>query len=163
MIREARQEDAPALAEIYNYYVENTVITFEEEPVLPEEMERRIRTVSSTHLWLVFQEGETILGYAYAGKWRERASYRHSAEATVYLRQGQGGRGLGTALYRELIRRLPEKGVHTLIGGITLPNEASCRLHEKLGFVKTAHFREVGKKQQRWLDVGYWQLILPES
>ena len=101
-------------------------------------------------------------GYAYAAPWRARAAYRHSVETSIYLAPGAGGRGLGARLYRALFAALPSH-VHAAIGGVSLPNPASVALHERLGFRKVAHFREVGRKFGRWIDVGYWQRLLPDD
>jgi phosphinothricin acetyltransferase len=152
--------DAAAVCAIYNPYVLETVVTFEEEAVSTAEMARRIGEVTARFPWLVAEEGGAIVGYAYATPWKVRAAYRHSVEVTVYLAPGHTGRGVGTALYRELIELLRKAGVHAVIGGVALPNAASIALHEKLGFKKTAHFLEVGRKLDRWVDVAYWELIL---
>jgi phosphinothricin acetyltransferase len=161
MIRNATQTDAKQLSEIYNYYIKNTAITFEENPVSTEEMATRIQNVQNHQLpWLVIEEQGDILGYAYATKWKERAAYRFTVEVTVYLSQNAHGKGLGTMLYNTLFQQLSAQGIHTAIGGITLPNDASVALHEKLGMKKVAHFIESGFKFEQWLDVGYWQKTL---
>jgi phosphinothricin acetyltransferase len=101
-----------------------------------------------------------VAGYAYASQWRSRSAYRYTAESTVYLDPVHTGKGIGNALYKDLIERLKAMGIHVVMGVITLPNPPSIALHEKLGFKKAAHFVEVGYKFGRWLDVGYWQLNL---
>lgn len=160
-IRPAERADALAVAAIYNHYVATTCITFETEPVSPEGMADRITEANDTRLpWLVAEEGDAIVGYAYASKWKGRCAYRYSAESTVYLDQAYTGCGRGKALYVALIDALRARGLQTVIGGIALPNDASIALHEGLGFEKVAHFRRVGFKQERWIDVGYWQLLL---
>jgi L-amino acid N-acyltransferase YncA len=137
------------------------VVTFEEEPVAAAEMARRMAEVQAVSLpWLVAEREGTVAGYAYATPWRTRPAYRFSAELTVYVAPDQGGRGLGSALYARLLAAARDRGLHAVMGGIALPNEASVRLHEKLGFEKVAHFREAGFKFGRWVDVGYWQLLL---
>ena len=158
MIRGATTDDAEAIARIYNHYIEHTIITFEETPVTAEEMKDRM--ASNELPWLVAEEDSKILGYAYAGEWKERAAYRHSVEGSVYLDHIATGRDLGKQLYQRLLERLREMTIHTVIGGIALPNEASVALHESLGFEKVAHYREVGRKFGQWIDVAYWQLIL---
>lgn len=160
MIRSAGPADAAAICAIYNPYVLNTIITFEEQAVSITEMENRILEVVRDLPWLVAEEDGQILGYAYASKWKSRCAYRYAVESTVYLQTGLAGRGLGTLLYRALLADLRGRGMHTVIGGIALPNPASVALHEKLGFVQVAHFKEVGWKLERRIDVGYWQLIL---
>ncbi|NEX63334.1 GNAT family N-acetyltransferase [Noviherbaspirillum galbum] len=124
-------------------------------------MVRRIENVKAAGLpWYLAEHEGDVVGYAYATKWRERSAYRFSVESTVYLRHGEGGKGLAGPLYEALIDQLRGAGVHAVIGGIAQPNEASVRLHEKLGFERVAMFKEVGKKFDRWLDVGYWELLL---
>ena len=162
-IRTASPGDAGAVAAIYNWYVANTVITFEVDPVLAEEMARRIESALAAHEWLVLENGGELLGYAYAGRYHARAAYGRTAESTIYLRHGLEGQGLGTRLYGELVRRIFARGYRSLIAGIALPNEPSVRLHEKLGFEQVSHLKRVGFKLERWIDVGHWQLENPEA
>jgi len=160
-IRSALPSDAAAIAGIYNYYIENTVITFEEELVSTEAMATRIADVQRASLpWLVAELDSALLGYAYAGKWQVRSAYRYSVETTIYLEQGREGQGIGKRLYAELLSLLRVRGVHVAIGGAALPNEASVALHEKLGFERVATFRQVGFKHGRWIDVAYCQILL---
>ncbi len=158
MIRSATRADAESIVRIYNYYVSNTTITFEEEAVSSEDMADRITEVISSSLpWVVLEQDDQLAGYAYATKWKGRSAYRFSVEIAVYLAPELGGRGLGTKLYEVLLAQLKEKGFHAVIGGIALPNPASIALHEKFGMTKVAHFKEVGFKFGRWIDVGYWE------
>lgn len=160
MIRPATNEDAEAIVGIYNHYIENTVITFEETPVTADDIRSRMGLPDNQLPQLVCEEEGKVLGYAYASKWNDRAAYRHSAECSVYLDHTATGRGLGRQLYQHLFDRLRELKMHTVIGGIALPNPASVGLHESFGFEKVSHYREVGYKFGRWIDVGYWQLML---
>jgi phosphinothricin acetyltransferase len=161
LIRPATQDDAEAIVRIYNHYILNTTVTFEEEPVSPAEMAGRIAEVMGGSLpWLVLEQEGAVVGYAYATKWRTRSAYRFAVETTIYLTPGFGGRGFGTQLYQALLAQLRERGYHAAIGGITLPNPPSIALHEKVGMKKVAHFTEVGFKFGRWLDVGYWEGLL---
>lgn len=160
-IRPATLDDAEQIAEIYNHYVLTSTITFEEEPVSAAEMARRISEVQAASLpWIVATRDHQVIGFAYANKWKARAAYRYSTEVTVYLRSGLGNSGTGSRLYTQLFAALKAAGVHAVIGGVALPNEASLRLHQKFGFAQVAHFKEVGFKFNRWIDVTYWQLIL---
>jgi phosphinothricin acetyltransferase len=159
-IRAAGPGDACALARIYNYYVANTVVTFEEQPLTPETMAARVAEVQSVPLpWLVAELSGEIVGYACATRWKMRSAYRHSVETTIYLEHGRAGAGIGMLLYGTLVAQLKEQGHHAIIGGTALPNEASVALHRKLGFQHVGTFREVGFKQNRWVDVAYWQVV----
>ncbi|HEY9053664.1 MAG TPA: GNAT family N-acetyltransferase [Rectinemataceae bacterium] len=161
MIRPATENDAAEIAAIYNHYVLNTAVSFEEEAVSVEEMGGRIREKMKSHPWIVYVSRGEILGYAYAGQWKERAAYRHTVEDTVYVKPGETGRGIGWQLLGCLLEALAEDPeVHAIMAVIALPNDGSVRLHEDLGFGKAAHFSEVGFKFGRWIDVGYWELIL---
>ena len=146
-----------AICDIYNHYIANTVITFEETPLQVAQMSQRIAAYTERYPWLVCEDDGVIVGYAYASKWKERAAYRHTAESTVYVRAGCAGRGYGKALYAALLEALPHHGCHVVLGCIALPNPESVGLHERLGFEKVAHFTEVGRKFDQWLDVGYWR------
>ena len=160
-IRPATPSDAEAVAGIYNHYVRETVVTFEEEPVTPSEMASRMEDVRSASLpWLVAEIGGQVVGYAYGTRWRPRTGYRFSTEITVYLHPAQSGRGLGSGLYGLLFPILQERGLHAVIGGIALPNPPSVALHEKFGMRQVAHFKETGFKFGRWIDVGYWERTL---
>ena len=161
MIRPVKRQDAQDLTDIYNHYVKNTVITFEENCIDSTEMAKRIEKVINNNLpWLVIEENNILLGYAYATPWKARSAYRFSVEATVYLAPKELEKGLGTQLYQALFSELKEKLIHSVLGGITLPNPASIALHEKLGMTKVAHFHQIGRKFDQWLDTGYWQLTL---
>lgn len=158
MIRNAQSRDADALARLCNHYVINTVATFEEEPVTGIEMQGRLDAVNAVGLpWLILESGGETGGYAYAVRWKSRSAYRHSVESTIYLDTGARGSGLGMRLYGSLLEDLQQRDVHTVLAGIALPNDPSVRLHERLGFEKVAHMGEVGRKFERWVDVGYWQ------
>ena len=158
-VRPVEPADAAAICDIYNHYIEHTTITFEEVLLTPGEMAARIEACTTSYPWLVCVDECAVVGYAYAGRWKERAAYRHTAEATVYVKAGHARRGCGQALYAALLPAAFERGCHVLLGCIALPNESSVALHERFGFRKVAHFTEVGRKFGRWIDVGYWQCV----
>lgn len=161
-IRDCTVEDLPQVVEIYNHYIQHTTITFEEVPLGVSDLRERFAAITKNHPWLVGCDGEQVVGYAYAGKWKERTAYRNTVEATIYLREGLGGNGWGKALFGALLGRLETEGrCHVVLGCVALPNPASVCLQEHFGFRKVAHFTEVGRKFGRWLDVGYWQKTLP--
>jgi L-amino acid N-acyltransferase YncA len=159
-IRPVQVGDAAAICAIYNHYVATTSISFEEAPVPVADMAQRIRDVSAGLAWYVCELDSVVVGYAYATPWRVRSAYRFSVESTVYVSRDHAGRGIGTRLYRTLIEDLRARGIHVVLGGIAQPNPGSVKLHEQFGFEKVAHFKDVGQKFGRWVDVGYWQLTL---
>jgi L-amino acid N-acyltransferase YncA len=161
VIREVELSDAQQIANIYNYYIEKTVITFEEQLVSENDIQSRIEKIKQAgHIWLVAEIDNKIVGYAYSAPWRDRSAYRFASEVSIYLAKDSQGKGLGSLLYQALFQQLKSTKIKILIGGITLPNDSSVALHEKLGMEKVAHFKDVGFKFDQWLDVGYWQLQL---
>lgn len=160
-IRPVREIDSAEIASIYNTYVLETCVTFETDPVDAVQMAARIAEVAASELpWLVAEQWGRIVGYAYASRWKSRWGYRYSVESTIYLDSAHKGKGFGIRLYSALVDALRLTPTHAVIGGVALPNDASVRIHERLGFRKVAHFAQVGYKQERWVDVGYWQLLL---
>lgn len=163
-IRQATQTDAEKIAVIYNHYIEHTNVTFEESPVSTESIQERIAETFDQQLpYLVaVDEQDQLVGYAYASKWKGRCAYRFSVEVTVYLDKKATGKGWGKRLYKALFAELKALSYHVAMGGISLPNPASVALHESFGMQKVAHFKEVGFKFEKWVDVGYWQGMLDE-
>jgi phosphinothricin acetyltransferase len=159
-IRIASTSDATIIADIYNHYIKTTCISFEQDEVSAEAMAQRISDVNAKLAWYVAEKNDQVVGYAYATSWRARNAYRFSVETSVYLAHQHIGQGLGKQLYQVLLEDLRQRNVHTVIGGIAQPNPTSVALHEKLGFEKAAHFKEVGYKFDQWIDVAYWQLTL---
>jgi L-amino acid N-acyltransferase YncA len=163
LIRVAGQADAAGIADIYNHYIANTVVTFEENAVAAVDIGERIQATARLDLpWLVAGDNGEITGYAYASKWNGRCAYRHTVEIAVYLSPGRTNQGLGSMLYEALFAQLRKQSIHVVIGGIALPNPGSIALHEKFGMKKVGHFEQVGFKFGRWVDVGYWQGMLGE-
>ena len=158
MIRPATARDAAAVAAVYAPYVLGGVATFEETPPSTAEVAARL---ANGYPWLVAEEDD-VVGYAYAGPHHARAGYRWSVTVSVYLAEHATGRGLGRALYGELLPLLADLGYVRAYAGITLPNEASVRLHEGVGFTPVGVYREVGFKHGRWRDVGWWQRMVQD-
>lgn len=159
-LRPVRKEDAAAIAAIYNPYVRDTVISFEQAPVSEADMTQRIRDYTAQYPWLVAEVDNRVVAYAYATRWRTRAAYDYTLESTIYVDGAHTGRGIAQPLYLQLLCELKSRGIRAVVGCIALPNDASVALHEKCGFVKVAHFPEVGRKFERWIDVGFWQVKL---
>lgn len=158
--RPIAEADLEAVTAIYNHYIAHSIATFEEVAIDADEMRRRVAAVTERGLpWLVAERDGAVVGYAYATPWKQRVAYRYSVESTIYLASDHLGQGTGSRLYGELLGQLRARDdIHVIIGGISLPNEASVRLHERMGMHKVAHFEAVGFKFGTWIDVGYWQL-----
>lgn len=159
MIREADVRDAAAIAEIYAHYARSTAITFDLEPLPAGVWHERIAE-RGDYPWLAADEEGEVVGFAYGGPFRPKPAYRPTVETTIYLRDGAGGRGIGTALYGELLRRCAALGHHSATAGITLPNDASVALHRRLGFEHVGTFTEVGRKFGGWHDVAFFMARL---
>lgn len=161
-VRLAGLGDAAAIAAIYAPYVTATVISFETEAPGADEIARRIASGGDLYPWLVACEAESdeVAGYACADAFRTRPAYRFSLETTVYVADAAQRRGVGTLLYRALLPLLEAQGFAQAIAAITLPNEASVRLHEGLGFRQIGTYERVGFKFREWRSVGLWQRAL---
>jgi len=161
LIRDADPaRDAAACAAIYAPHVEGSPVSFEERAPDAEEMAARIERYGAGHAWLVAEREGEVAGYAYATAFNERPAYRWSTSVSVYVAEDARGQGLGRALYEALFERLRERGFRIACAGITLPNEASERLHESLGFELVGVNRGIGFKEGAWRDVGWYQLEL---
>ncbi len=160
-VRPAVHDDAVEVAYIYNHYIATSHATFELDPIDGWEMLSRMEDGwNFGYPFLVCEDKDGICGYAYARQFRERAAYAHTVETSVYVKPGHDGLGIGSTLYRALIAELSNGDFHAVVAGISLPNDDCVRLHEKFGFEKVAQFREAGRKFDRWIDVGYWELLL---
>ena len=163
MIRDAVAADAARCAEIYAPYVRDTAISFEEEPPSPAAMEERIADAQRAHAWLVLEQDDDVVGYAYGGPFMSRAAYQWATAVSVYLAPGRRRTGAGRALYEALFDRLAARGHRTALAVIALPNEASVGLHVALGFEHVGTYRRVGWKLGRWHDVAWYQRPLTED
>jgi L-amino acid N-acyltransferase YncA len=160
-IRPAEAErDAAPCAAIYSRYVHESAVSFEEVAPSDREMAGRIERIGATHPWLVAEHDRGVVGFAYASRHRERAAYRWAVDVTVYVDPAHHRRGIGRRLYEALLALLRERGFHVACAGIALPNDASVRLHEALGFEPVGVYRDIGYKAGAWHDVGWWQIRL---
>jgi phosphinothricin acetyltransferase len=155
--------DSAACAAIYRPFVDDSYVSFEEEPPDGGEFARRIERLSQTYPWLVAEDDGAVIGYAYASAHRERAAYRWAADAAVYVDERARRNGVGRALYSALFGLLARQGVQTVCAGVSLPNDASVGLHESLGFRPVGVYRRIGWKRGAWWDVGWWQLQLTDG
>lgn len=157
-IRLAQRADANAIQAIYAPIVVHTAISFElEVPSLPE-MQTRIETTTAQYPWLVFEEDAQVAGYAYASPHRTRAAYQWSVDVSAYVHENYRQRGIARTLYAALFKMLQLQGYYNAYAGIALPNAASVRLHEALGFQPIGVYQAVGFKLGAWHDVGWWHL-----
>ena len=154
LIRLATPQDAAAIAAIYAPYVTDTPISFEEDAPGPEEMARRIAGDGrGLHPWLIAELDGALVGFASSSPFRTRPAYRWTVETGVYLCPDAQGRGLGLRLMERIIALLTAQGFTAVVAGITLPNDASVSLHERLGFSPCATYRETGFKFGEWRTV----------
>lgn len=160
IIRDFAERDVESACSLTNYYILNTVIHFGTQPAQPSEFRQMWLDGAAKYPWVAAEVDGRFAGYAKASRWRERDAYKLTAEVGLYVESSFHRRGIGSELYREVLNRLRAASFHTAIGGITLPNAASERLHESLGFTRVATFRQVGRKFDAWHDVGFWQLML---
>ncbi len=160
MIRLAKLSDAKRIVQIYNHYIENTTVTFEEQSVSEQDMAQRMAPKIEQGRWLICEEDGHVHGYAYAEQFAQRSAWRFTLVASVYLDESCHGRGLGQELYKNLFDTLKKQEVHSVMALITMPNDKSVIMHEKMGFKKVGQVVEGGYKLGRWIDVSYWQLML---
>jgi L-amino acid N-acyltransferase len=161
VVRDARRADLPALLEIYNDAVLTSAATFDLQPLTLRQRSRWFSEHGRTHPLVVAESNEKVVGYASLSSFRDKPGYSRSAEDSVYVHREYQGKGVGTLLMKEIIARAVRLGYHTVVAGIVPPNEASVRLHERLGFAYVGNFKEVGFKFSRWQDVAFYQLFLP--
>jgi phosphinothricin acetyltransferase len=162
-IRLAREADAPSIAAIYGPYCNETVISFEDAAPTPEEMARRVRTIGAVRPWIVLENSENVVGYAYASPHHERSAYRWSVSTAVYVNRACHRRGAGRALYTTLFELLRHLGYFTATAGITLPNPPSVGLHEAFGFSLVGVYRHIGHKLGGWHDVAWYQRVIQRA
>ncbi|MBL0926501.1 MAG: N-acetyltransferase family protein [Phycisphaerales bacterium] len=164
LIRPAQPEDFPAVAALTNVFIRETAIHFGYDPVTADDLHKAWAGHRDRYPWLVAELEGRFAGYAKAGPWRERAAYQWTPESGIYVEPWTQRRGVGRALYVRLFEVLRAQGYHSLVAGITLPNEPSVRLHEAVGFVPAGVIARAGWKFGRWHDVGFWQKPLaPEG
>lgn len=161
-IRFAREDDLAAITEIYAYHVLHGLATFEIDPPSLDEMTRRFRVlVDGGYAYLVATANNTVVGYAYAGSYRDRPAYRHTVENSVYIDNAETGRGVGRLLLEALVRESERRGFRQMLAVIgDSANRASIRLHERCGFAMVGTFRSVGHKHGRWVDTVLMQRAL---
>jgi phosphinothricin acetyltransferase len=158
-IRRAERRDLARIVEIYNHYVETTAITFDVKPYGEVEREPWFAQFAAwgRHQLFVAERAGRVIGYAGSMQYRPKAAYETSVEVTIYVAPDERARGIGPRMYAALFEALRGEDVHRLLAGITLPNDASVRMHERLGFSLVGRYSEVGRKHGSYWDVGWWQ------
>ncbi len=162
-IRLATSDDIPAILEISNWAAANTAANFAVEPESLESWRQDWKDTHEMFPWYVAVDQDRMIGFAKASPWKGRCAYNWTAESTVYVLPDHHGQGIGKTLYRHLLDTLREQGYRTVLGGITVPNEASIGLHESMGFHRVALLEQVGWKFGTWHDVGYWEACLASN
>jgi phosphinothricin acetyltransferase len=163
-IRDATIDDVAAMAAIYDEQVATSVSTFDTEPRGTAYLAEMLAKAGDGNIVLVARRGDDVLGYAFSGPFRPRPAYAATKEVSVYLADGARGRGIGRALYAELLGRLDSRAdVHTQVAVIALPNDASVALHEAMGFAFVGVLREVGHKFGRFVDTAWYQRMPPRG
>jgi L-amino acid N-acyltransferase YncA len=160
VVRLATAEDAPAVLGMYTPYILQTAFTFETEVPSVEEFRLRIEKYLQKYPWLIAEIDGEVAGYVYGSVHREREAYQWTCECSVYIHDNYKGHGIGSELYEALFEILKLQGFRNVYAGITIPNEASEKLHQKLGFEKFATYENIGCKFGKWHSVGWWRLRL---
>lgn len=161
MIREAIKSDAHRIAELYNYYIRKTIVTFDEQPLSITEMENKISEIQEKgYPFIVYELDNTIVAYAYLNNWRNRSAFNITLETSIYVDNRYQQKGIGMLLYNELIKTARQLKLHSLVAAVSLPNEPSRKIHSRLGFKLVGNFKESGLKFGKLIDVEFWQLFL---
>jgi len=159
IIRDATENDIPGILEIYNHVILNTTSVYSEEPhTLDMRLSWYRDRIANGFPVFVADEDGRVAGFSSFGHFRVWPCYRYTVENSVYVHPDHRGKGLSKLLIQPLIDRAREMGMHTMIAGIDADNVVSYRLHQSFGFVEVAHFREVGFKFGRWLDLKFMEL-----
>lgn len=159
-VRPATEGDLDQVCLIINYFIETSVFNFRTEPQSVDEWRFDWGRLHSRFPWLVATDDDRLVGVAYAAPWKDRAAYQWTVETTVYVDAREHRRGVGDALYTELLGRLRRQGFRSAVAVIALPNDPSVRLHERQGFTKVGMLADAGFKLGGWHDVGFWQCML---
>jgi L-amino acid N-acyltransferase YncA len=161
-MEELREEHLQAVLDIYNYYVQNTTVTFHNRILSPEEMRQIVFFDTDQYKSFIIQENGGICGYVILTQYKKREAYDGTAEVTVYLKHDCTGKGIGSVAVQFIEKLAKEKGYHALLAGICAENDRSIRLFERNGYVKCAHFKEVGMKFGRQLDVVWYEKLMTD-
>jgi phosphinothricin acetyltransferase len=165
-IREATQEDLPAMLDIYNDVILNTTAVYDYQPHTLEMRQQWFENKQEQGFPVfVAEEAGIVCGFSTIGPFRNWAAYKYSVENSIYVASSARGKGIGKLLFPPIIKAAEKRNMHTIVAGIDATNEGSIKLHEQFGFVEVAHFKQVGYKFGKWLDLKFLQLLLktPEN
>lgn len=159
----AKREDVNSMLNIYAPFILNTAVSF--ESTIPSEIEfwARVKKVLAEAPWLVCKNNNNVIAYAYASEHRSRAAYQWSRELSVYVHKDWSRKGIAMALYHSLIELLKLQGYRNTFIGITLPNIASVKFHEKMGYQSVGIYHKVGFKNGQYHDVGWWEMLINDA
>jgi len=157
-VRPTVEADLAGIVAIQAHEVRTGVAHFGTEVPTLAEVETDWINTRERYGWFSAIEGGQVAGFAKGGPWKVRGAYRWAAQVGIYVRPESQGRGIGRALYEALFPSLRQRGIRTVLAGITLPNDASVALHETMGMTHAGTFHRIGYKQGLWLDTGYWEL-----
>ncbi len=160
-IRPATAADVPPINAIFNHYIATSTCIFHDEPVSIDWQRRWFAEHDDKHPVFVAEARGEVVAWASLSAYSERCGYRHTVENSVYVKEGHAGRGIGQALLRQLVDAAEQIGHHTIVALITADQPVSLALHEKFGFEKVGHFKELGHKFGRWHDVIQMQYTVP--
>lgn len=159
-LAELKESDFVVVKEIYDYYIATSTATFHTEPVTIEELQSVILTEHPRYKsYLIYSEGE-VCGYCYLSQYKKRQAYDRTAEISIYLRNDFTGKGIGAHVLQQMEKLAAEQSIHVLIAIISEENQSSVKLFERLGYEKCAHFRQVGEKFGRLLDIVAYQKMI---
>lgn len=160
-IRIATEQDLPAILDIYNEVILNTTAVYD---YLPHTLEMRKEWYAAkqkdNYPVFVAEEGSRLVGFSSFGPFRAWAAYKYTVENSIYIASSERGKGIGRLLLAPLIDAARERGLHAIVAGIDASNEASIKLHKAFGFEQVGHFKEVGYKFDKWLDLAFLELVL---
>lgn len=163
-IRNAQETDLPAILDIYNEVILHTTAVYSEQPhTLQMRKDWYLDRVNNNFPVFVAVIDDNIAGFCSFGHFRAWPCYRYTAELSVYVETSYRGKGISKIMLQSLIERAQQMNIHALLAGISADNEISISLHRSFGFVEVAHFKEVGYKFGRWLDLKFLELILSNT
>jgi L-amino acid N-acyltransferase YncA len=155
--KEMEEQDLPVVKKIYDWYIENSTATFHTEPVRIDELKEFLYIGHRLYNSYLISTGDEIAGYCFLTNYKKRQAYDRTAEVTIYLKPEFCNKGIGKIALEQMEIKAAENGIRNLIGIITGDNEGSIALFEKSGYLKCAHFKNVGEKFNKVLDVVAFQ------